>query len=133
MVPGVERSAKMLFRVLDSQREAGFPTEQTILGGFSQGCLMTMDVGLRYPHRFAGLVGISGWVFEPEKLLKELSPVAREQRALMTHGTNDPLVPIDKVRLQIPLLKTAGINIEWREFPKAHCTASSFCPSQLVR
>ena len=38
----------------------------------------------------------------------------------MTHGTGDPLVPIDQVRPQIPLLKAAGINVEWREFEKVH-------------
>ena len=38
----------------------------------------------------------------------------------MTHGTDDPLIPIEKVRPQIPPLKAAGLNVEWREFPKAH-------------
>jgi len=118
--PGVWRSRKLLFELLDDLRNQGFPAEQITLGGFSQGCLMTVDVGLRYPHRFAGLVGISGWVFELEKTVQELSPVARQQRLLMTHGTDDPMVPIEKVRLQIPPLKAAGLHVEWREFPKAH-------------
>ncbi|MEI6195953.1 MAG: hypothetical protein WCS42_16660, partial [Verrucomicrobiota bacterium] len=48
------------------------------------------------------------------------TPVARQQRLLMTHGTEDPLIPIAKVRPQIPLLKAAGINVEWREFAKVH-------------
>src|ERR1700743_3886383 len=39
------RSRKLLFEFLDAQRAAGFPTDQTILSGFSQGCLMTLDVG----------------------------------------------------------------------------------------
>ncbi len=118
--PGVQRSRKMLFDLLDDLRAKNFPTEQTTLGGFSQGCLMTVDVGLRYPHRFAGLVGISGWVFEMEKTIQQLSPVARQQRLLMTHGVSDPMVPIEKVRPQIPPLKAAGLSVEWREFPKAH-------------
>ena len=80
--PGIERSRKLLFELLDAQAKAGFPTSETILFGFSQGCLLTTDVGFRYPHKFAGLVAISGWVHEPERLLKELSPVAREQRML---------------------------------------------------
>ena len=84
---------------------------------------MSMDVGLRYPHQLAGLVGISGWIYDPENLLQELSPVARQQRLLMTHGTNDPMVPITKVRPQIPVLKAAGLSIEWREFAKAHTVA----------
>lgn len=118
--PGVQRSRKLLFELLDDLPARGFPAEQMTLGGFSQGCLMAIEVGLRYPHRLAGIVGISGWVYEPEKLLRELPPVARQQRLLMTHGTDDPLVPIASVRTQIPLLKAAGINVEWREFNKPH-------------
>jgi phospholipase/carboxylesterase len=120
VAPGVSRSRKLLFGLLDDLRAKHFPAEQITLAGFSQGCLMVVDVGLRYPHRLAGLVGISGWVFEIEKLLKELSPVAREQRLLITHGQFDPLLPFDQVREQARALKAAGLSVEWREFPKAH-------------
>src|SRR5437867_9402512 len=63
--PGIVRSRKLLFALMDELRGRGFPTEQTTFGGFSQGCLMAIEVGLRYPHRLAGVVGISGYVFEP--------------------------------------------------------------------
>ena len=123
MAPGIQRSRKMLFDLLDDLRAKDFSAEQITVGGFSQGCLMAMEIGLRYPHRFAGVVGISGWVFEVEKYPKELSPAACQQRILMTHGISDPLVPIANVRPQIPLLKAAGINVEWREFAKDHTIA----------
>lgn len=123
IVPGVERSRKLLMELLDSRRANGFPTEQTILGGFSQGCLMSLDVGLRYPHRMAAIVGISGYVCAPEKLVNELSPVALQQRILVTHGTQDPLLRIDQVRSQIDILKASGLNIEFRQFVKAHTIA----------
>jgi phospholipase/carboxylesterase len=118
--PGVLRSRKLLFELLDDLRAKNFPAEQITLGGFSQGCLMTIDVGLRYPHKLAGLVGISGWVFELEKLLREVPPAAKLQRLLVTHGEFDTLIPVAKVREQIKTLKAAGFNAEWREFPKAH-------------
>src|SRR6058998_1971868 len=120
---GVERSRALLFELLDDQRKRGWPTEQTILFGFSQGCLMTIEIGLRYPHRFAGLVGISGYVHEPGRLIRELSPVALQQRFLITHGREDPLIPFAAVREQINLLKAEGIQIEWHEFVKAHTIA----------
>ena len=123
IVPGVERSRKLLFELLDAQRAKGFPTEQTVFGGFSQGSLMSVEIGLRYPHRFAGIVGISGYVCEPEKLVKELSPVALQQRLLITHGLHDPMIPFSAVRAQIDLLKAAGVKIEWHEFAKAHTIA----------
>jgi phospholipase/carboxylesterase len=84
---------------------------------------MTVDAGFRYPHLFAGLIGISGYIFEPEKLLKDLSPVAKQQHLLFTHGTQDPLIPFAQVRAQINFLKAAGLEIEWHEFVKAHTTA----------
>ncbi len=121
--PGIERSRKLLFALLDAQRTNGFPTEETVLFGFSQGCLMTVDVGFRYPHQFAGLVGVSGYVHEPARLLQELSPVAKEQRMLFTHGTQDPLIPCAEVRRQVDGLKSAGLNITWREFAKVHTIA----------
>lgn len=121
--PGVRRSRALLVSLLDEQRKRGFATEQTLLFGFSQGCLMTLEVGLRYPQRFAGLIGISGHVFEPERLLEELSPLARQQQLLLTHGTGDPLIPIGPVRRQIALLQSAGLQIEWHEFAKDHTIA----------
>jgi len=120
ILPGVQRSRKLLFEVLDDLRARGFPAEQITFGGFSQGSLMAVEVGLRYPHRLAGIVGISGWVCEPERIVEELSPVARQQRLFLTHGTADPLLPIAQVRPPIPLLKAAGIHVEWCEFDKVH-------------
>ncbi len=121
--PGVERSRKLLSTLLDDLAAKNFPPEQITLGGFSQGCLMSAEVGLRYPHLLAGIVGISGWVLDPEKLIREMPPVARRQRLLMTHGTADQIVPIAAVRTQIPLLKAAGIQVTWQEFAKAHTIA----------
>jgi phospholipase/carboxylesterase len=123
IAPGVKRSRESLYELLDAQRNTGFQSSDTILGGFSQGCLMSIDVGLRYPHRLAGIVGISGWICEPEQLLKELSPVAFEQRFLITHGLFDPMVPFADTREQINMLKATGLHIEWHEFPKPHTIA----------
>ena len=119
-VPGIHRSRKMLFDLLDDLRAKNFPAEQITLGGFSQGCLMALETGLRYPHRLAGIVGISGWVFEIENLIRDLTPVAKSQRLLVTHGHFDPLLPFAESEKQIRQLKAAGLNVAWHEFPKAH-------------
>ncbi|HYG33509.1 MAG TPA: serine esterase [Clostridia bacterium] len=120
ITPSVARSREMLFGLLDEQRAKGFPAEKITLSGFSQGCLMSIEVGLRYPNRLAGIVGVSGYVCNPETLIQELSPVAKRQRLLVTHGFMDPIVPFGSVREQINVLKSAGLRIEWHEFVKAH-------------
>lgn len=122
-LPGIQRSTKLLCELLDDLRARGFPTEQTVLGGFSQGCVMSIEVALRYPHRLAGVVGISGRVSDPETLLLELSPAANAQRLLVTHGPFDPVIPFAVSRQQIQQLQSAGLNIEWREFMKDHTIA----------
>jgi phospholipase/carboxylesterase len=121
--PGIRRSRKLLGQLLEAQVAAGFPSAQTFLFGFSQGCLMTLETGLRDPHKLAGLIGISGYVFDLERLLAELSPVAREQRILMTHGTLDPIIPFAKVREQAGQLQAAGLKLEWHQFNKPHTIA----------
>ena len=120
IAPGVHRSRKLLFALLDDLQAKGFPADQITLGGFSQGCLMSIETGLRYPHRLAGIVGISGWVFELETLVRDLTPVARSQRLLITHGLYDPLLAFSEAQQQVRQLKAAGLNIAWHEFPKEH-------------
>jgi phospholipase/carboxylesterase len=120
---GVVRSRKLLFELLDHWRDQGWTTDETLLFGFSQGSLITIDVGLRYPRRFAGLIGISGYVHELERTLVELSPVARSQWFLLTHGRWDPLIPFEPVRSQVHRLKAAGLQLEWHEFDKDHTIA----------
>ena len=118
--PGVERSFRLLVELLDALRVRGFPTEETTLGGFSQGCLMSIEVALRYPHRLAGVVGISGRVSHPEKLVADLSPVAMQQRFFISHGTMDPVIPFALAREHVNVLKAAGLRVEWHELVKAH-------------
>ena len=120
IVPGIHRSRKLLFELLNDLRAKNFPADQITLGGFSQGCLMSLETGLHYPHRFAGIVGLSGWVFEIEKLIRDLTPVAKSQRLLITHGQYDPLLPFAEAQKQVRQLQAAGLDVAWHEFPKEH-------------
>jgi len=121
--PGVQRSYQLITELLDDLRAQGFPTEQTTFGGFSQGCLMAIEVGIRYAHRLAGIVGISGRASDPDKLVEALSPVALHQRFFISHGTLDPIIPFAETREHVNVLKAAGLHIEWHELVKAHTIA----------
>ncbi|MGP8198869.1 MAG: alpha/beta hydrolase [Limisphaerales bacterium] len=120
---GIERSRGLLFELLDQLAGKGFSPGGIVFSGFSQGCLMSIEIGTRYRHYLAGIAGLSGYVYEPEKLVKELAPEATSQRFLLTHGAHDPLIPIEQVRPQIDILRKAGLHIEWHEFVKGHTIA----------
>ena len=122
--PGVKRSRKAIWELLDNQREVRFPSKQTFLFGFSQGCLMTMEIAIRYTHKLAGCIGISGYIHQPANALKELSAVSKEQEILFTYGTFDPIIPADKVKGQLHQLAVDGnLQIDSHEFSKEHTIA----------
>ncbi|MCS1408842.1 MAG: hypothetical protein M2R45_02019 [Verrucomicrobia subdivision 3 bacterium] len=123
--PGVVRSRKLLFELLDHFREEGFLTESTYLFGFSQGCLMTWEIGMRYPHCLAACIGISGYVHQVDTLLTEISPLAKQQHFLITHGYQDPLIPLVPVRDTVKKIKRQGFDVDWREFQKEHTIAGA--------
>lgn len=123
--PGILRSRKLINELLEKTRADGFPAQQTFLFGFSQGCLMTLEVGLRYPQKLAGLIGISGRVFQADTLVRELSPVAKQQRVLMTHGHYDTVIPYAPVKDDVEFLQRAGLDIKWQEYAKDHTIAGA--------
>ena len=118
--PEIRRSCSLLSRLLDAQREKGFPSTDTYLFGFSQGCLITLETGARYPHKLAGCIGVSGYAHDVDEMLKEQSPVAKQQRFLLTHGTLDDVVPHARTAQQAEQLRTAGFNVTWKTFAKPH-------------
>jgi phospholipase/carboxylesterase len=120
---GIARSRKLLAELLEHQQTLGYSADKTFLFGFSQGCLMVIEMGIRYPQVFAGIVGISGFLNQPETLLREASPVCRQQRFLITHGTFDPVLPFEVVKPLMQRLTAHGLQIEWHEFPKEHTIA----------
>lgn len=120
---GVQRSRRMLLELLASVEASGVPPSETALLGFSQGCLMALDAGLRHPGPLAAVVGISGWVDQPARLAAEAPGVARNVPVLVTHGLHDPLIPVDRVRPLVRQLQEAGFDVVWQEFEKEHTVA----------
>jgi phospholipase/carboxylesterase len=118
--PGVLEGRARLRRLFAELAAQGWAPQDTVLFGFSQGCLMALDFALRCPERLAGIVGVSGYAFAPERLPAELHPRAREQAWLVTHGSYDELLPIARTRAQMEQLRALGVPIQWYEFPKAH-------------
>ncbi len=120
---GVARSRRMLLDLLASLHASGVPASEIAILGFSQGCLMALDAGLRNPEGLAGVVGISGWIDQPERLIAEAPECARKVPVLVTHGSHDPLIPIDGVRPLVGRLQAAGFDVVWQEFEKEHTVA----------
>jgi phospholipase/carboxylesterase len=119
-LPGIRESRKLLTQVFTETERNGYAPENTFLLGFSQGCLMTLEFGARHPRPLAGYIGISGYCYDPEAILREMSPDVNHGGWLITHGTDDELLPVETTRRQMETLNNAGFKIDYREYKKSH-------------
>jgi len=119
-LPGIRESSKLLAQVLAEAESNGYTPERTFLMGFSQGCLMTLEFGARHSRRLAGYIGISGYCYDPEELLREMNSDVNHGDWLITHGTEDELLPVETTRAQMKLLNDRGFKIDYREYKKSH-------------
>ena len=100
---------------------AQYKTEpgQIILGGFSQGGMMTYQYGLPNPDIFKGLFVLSG-VAPDADTLKECLPDDRSQPIFVAHGTADMMLPVQMARETRELLEAEGYTPVYKEHKMAH-------------
>jgi phospholipase/carboxylesterase len=120
MKRGITRSRDLLFRTVEDLEAHGWDPKHLGVLGFSQGCLMTLDLACRYPKTLGAFVGISGFVGGLNEYPEKLSPVARTQKILVTHGTADPMLPLTETQAQVAALKGMGLQIDWKVYEKEH-------------
>src|SRR5258708_4927292 len=72
------RQSRMLLNALIDHllAELTIASEQLFIMGFSQGSLMTLDIGLRSDRRFAGLIGITGFMPTPDESPPPFGPAS---------------------------------------------------------
>jgi phospholipase/carboxylesterase len=103
----------------------GFEAERTVLGGFSQGAVMTYALGLGSGRpRPAALVALSG--FMPTVPGFELSLEPPLPPVAIGHGTYDPVISVEFSRRARELLEAAGGEVLYREYPLPHAVDPGF-------
>jgi phospholipase/carboxylesterase len=106
--------------------EHGVPHDRAVLGGFSQGTVMSYVLGLGAGRpEPAGILALSGFIptvdgFELDLADRAGLPVA------IGHGTYDPVIPVDFGREARDRLAAAGANVTYRESPMPHAIDPSF-------
>ena len=68
-----------------------FDAERVVLGGFSQGGIMTYRVGLPRPRKFLALFALSARLDNADNLAERL-PRSRDQRVFVAHGSRDSVI-----------------------------------------
>jgi phospholipase/carboxylesterase len=107
---GVAASAPILDAFLDAElARLGLTADRLALVGFSQGTMMSLQVGPRRLAPLAGIVGFSGALTGPERLAAE---IRTRPPVLLIHGTADPVVPFERLAAAEKVLKAAHVPVE---------------------
>jgi len=119
---GIERASKRVREYLENVKQP------IVLGGFSQGAVMSLALGLGASRPApAGVLALSGFIPRVEGL--DIDPAAkRGLPVLIAHGTLDPVIPIDFAWDARSRLEGTGVDLTYYESPIPHTIDSRLIP-----
>ncbi len=117
---GLRASAAAVQAVIEREIALGVPASRIVLGGFSQGGVMALLVGVRAPQRLAGLLDMSGYLALAPATAAERSEANRDVPIFMGHGRQDGVVPIAAGTASRDTLLGLGYAVEWHDYPIQH-------------
>ncbi|MCB1562847.1 MAG: phospholipase [Alphaproteobacteria bacterium] len=115
MLQGVRIAAPILERFIAEQIEAyNVPPEKCVLAGFSQGTMMSLYEGPRYPQALGGILGYSGALIGGEALGGE--GICKVPVHLI-HGEADDVVPVEAYHMARAALEGAEFKVSGHTTP----------------
>ena len=93
--------------------EFGLADDRLALFGFSQGCMMSLHVGLRRRAACAGILGYSGMLLAAP----DFPAAVAGPPVLLVHGEADEVVPVACLAQAESALKRAGVEVEAHKRP----------------
>ena len=125
---GLRKSQGQIEALIAQEIARGIPANKIVIAGFSQGCAMALQTGLRYPEKLAGLMCLSGYLPLRDKIEAERSGANQNTPVFMAHGSADPVVILGRAEQSRDLLKQLGYQIEWHEYRMQH----SVCAEEVA-
>lgn len=117
---GLAPAREMLIGLLDAvQEELGVDGSRIVLGGFSQGAMLALDVALHTDRALAGLVLLSGTLLAADDWIARM-PARKGLPVLQSHGRSDALLPFSIAERLHGELSGAGWATKWVPFAGGH-------------
>jgi len=121
---GIRESAQAVAALIDREIDGGIESHRIVLAGFSQGGVIALHLGLRYPHRLAGILALSTYLSLPDTLAIEADSVQQKLPIFIGHGTMDPMIPETHGRRSAQMLESAGYIVEYQTYPMQHSVSA---------
>ncbi|SDY87077.1 phospholipase/carboxylesterase [Collimonas sp. OK242] len=125
---GLRKSQIEIEALIAQQIALGITADKIVVAGFSQGCAMALQTGLRYPQKLAGLMCLSGYLPLSDKTDAERNAANQHTPIFQAHGRADPVVLVDRAEKSRDFLKQLGYQVEWHEYMMQH----SVCAEEVA-
>jgi phospholipase/carboxylesterase len=117
---GLGAARERVVALLDEvERKLGAAPERTVLGGFSQGAMLSCDVALRTDRPLGGLCLWSGTLIAEHEWTPRMASRAG-LKVVQSHGRHDPLLPFSLAERLRDLLTQAGLKVDFVPFAGGH-------------
>ena len=117
---GMAAARESVVAMLDAiEHDLKTKSDRIVLGGFSQGSMLALDVALHDPRPLAGLVVLSGTLLAADAWLPRMA-ARKELRAFQSHGTEDPILPYPVAEHLHQVLDEAGLRVSFTSFEGGH-------------
>ncbi len=114
--PGLERARDGIFDLIE---KLGTPMDKIIIGGFSQGAMVAVDVSLNSFVAPRGLVILSGTLVDSETWTAK-APRKAGLEFFQAHGVNDPVLSCAGAEKLEGVLVKAGLKGKLQKFQGQH-------------
>jgi phospholipase/carboxylesterase len=119
--PGLTEARGLLEASLSAlERDFGVRRDRLIVGGFSQGAMLTTEMALSSEVPFAGLVILSGTLLSQDRWAAAAKARGSSLHVLMSHGRRDPLLRFVDAEALRALFERGGASVEWVEHGGQH-------------
>jgi phospholipase/carboxylesterase len=115
--PGLAKAAALVRTLLGDVRRTG--RAPIVLGGFSQGAMVSSEVAFRSDEPLAGLVLLSGTLVDEESWARNFGR-RKKLRVFISHGRADRILPFDVADRYRLKLQAAGLDVTWVPFDGGH-------------
>jgi phospholipase/carboxylesterase len=117
---GMARARSLLTALVhEAQVQSGVSLSRFVLGGFSQGAMLTTDVALRLDEAPLGLAALSGTLLI-EDVWRQKAKARAGLPVYLSHGRQDPLLPFWAAERLNALLTESGLPVTWAPFDGGH-------------
>jgi phospholipase/carboxylesterase len=117
---GLGRARSLVTAMLEEAVSTLQPSK-LVLGGFSQGAMLSLDVALGSSVDLVGLALLSGTHIAAKEWAGHLASGARRQLPVfMSHGREDALLPFTTAERLRDVLMAAGLEVTWLPFRGGH-------------